>query len=79
MPFNPVDFYHLVSWLYSQPSPNEEARGFARKLIRQQYKGKKQAKYFELANKKIPLGAVWDSISRNPSNITVVGFRIVAL
>lgn len=29
MPFNPVDFYHLVSWLYAQQSPNEEARACA--------------------------------------------------
>lgn len=37
MPFNPVDFYHLVSWLYAQQSPHYEAR--ARAIISRAYYG----------------------------------------
>jgi len=37
MSFNPVDFYRLVSWLYGQHSPYDEAR--ARAIISRAYYG----------------------------------------
>ncbi len=60
-------------------STYEEARGFARKLIRQEFKGN-PGKYENAVFKKTKgVGALWDEISRNPTNITAVGYRIKAV
>ena len=50
----------------------EQARSVARKLIRQSFKTVAARDMYAAKN-----NAMWDNVSRNPTNITSLGFRIV--
>lgn len=54
----------------------EQARSVARQHIRREFAGKHDV-YADKVAKKVGRSPMWGAVSRNPTNITALGFRIV--